>query len=185
MQTVVDTSQRVQQVAHRMAPRTLDELLALPFAAHEPLYRAAPTPSALTALNGDLVGRMLAVHTIDNTPLAGPLRAFAASDAFVWAGKSFTADNESQGTGINRVQVPGVLGRQRLFPFATYIGASAIDGRPAVILNYDLAENPPYIRRIHDEVREVSKGLYLGPAMWKGANSKTTVLWFGLDTGCR
>ena len=114
-----------------------------------------------------------------------PFLALAASHAFVWDGKSFASDDDASGSGINRVKVSGVLGRQRLFPFATHIGPSAIDGQKAIILNYDLPENPGYIQKIHDEVREVSPGLYLGPAMWKGQSSKTTVLWFALDTGKR
>ncbi len=128
---------------------------------------------------------MLAVKIVTATPLGDAIRRFAASKAFVWDGKSFKAESDVTGTGINRVAVPGVLGRQRLFPFETLIGPSSLDSRRAVILNYDLRENPNYIRKIHDEVREVSPGLYLGPAMWKGASGNTTVLWFALDTGKR
>lgn len=74
-----------------------------------------------------------------------------------------------------------MLGRQNLFPFETLIGPSEIDGEPAIILDYDLPENPGYIRKIHDEVRAVEPGLYLGPAMWTSASAKTTVLFFALD----
>ena len=42
--------------------------------------------------------------------------------------------------------------------------------------------NPGTIPKIHDEVREVAPGLFLGPAMWKGADKKTLVLWFALDS---
>lgn len=38
------------------------------------------------------------------------------------------------------------------------------------------------IRKIHDEVREVSPGVFLGPAMWKSGQERTLVLWFALDT---
>jgi hypothetical protein len=75
----------------------------------------------------------------------------------------------------------GVLGHQNLFPFATSFGPSSIDGRPTLILNYDLAANPSYIRMIHDEIREVAPGLFLGPAMWKRPKGNLLVLWFGLD----
>jgi hypothetical protein len=56
------------------------------------------------------------------------------------------------------------------------------DGEPCVVLDYDLDDNPFFIRKIHDEVREVSLGVYLGPAMWKGDAGPTHLLWFGLDT---
>ena len=52
----------------------------------------------------------------------------------------------------------------------------------ASALDYDLADNPALIRAIHDEVREVAPGLFLGPAMWKSARGPTLVLWFALDT---
>ena len=38
------------------------------------------------------------------------------------------------------------------------------------------------IRQIHDEIREVSPGLFLGPAMWKTKAAPAFVLWFALDT---
>jgi hypothetical protein len=79
------------------------------------------------------------------------------------------------------LHVPGVLGRQNLFPFATRFDASAIDGQPTLVLDYDLRVNPGYIRRIHDEIREVMPGLFLGPAMWKSGEQRTLVLWFALD----
>jgi hypothetical protein len=186
METVIENStSHASPSSTSEALHTLDSLAAKSFGELESLYRAAPAPSSLRPLDGDPVGRMLAVKIVSATPLGDPIRRFAASKAFVWGGKSFASEGDASGSGINRVKLAGVLGRQRLFPFATHIGPSAIDARPAIILNYDLPENPPYIQKIHDEVREVSPGLYLGPAMWKGASAKTTVLWFALDTGER
>jgi hypothetical protein len=125
---------------------------------------------------------MLAVRGLPPGDLLGSkLRAFAGSRAFVWDGKSFSAHSETTGAGINRVRVPAVLGSQNLFPFHTSIGPSRVDGRPAILLDYDLPENPGYIRRVHDEVRSVAKGLYLGPAMWKHKGDVTTVLYFALS----
>jgi hypothetical protein len=160
---------------------TLDSLAEKSYDALAALYARAKCPKSMRAIDGTPKGRMMAIRAIDRTPLASPLRAFAASRAFVWDGKSFTAKSDTEGTGINRVQIPGVLGRQNLFPFATRFGASAIDGAPALVLDYDLSDNPAYIRKIHDEVREVSPGLFFGPAMWKAASGPTTVLWFALD----
>jgi len=155
-----------------LAARSLDELAAL--------YRAARCPTNMHAADGALIGRMLAVRGVPS-PIAARLRAWAASPAFVWEGKTFQAASDTRGEGFNRVAVPGVLGRQRLFPFATSFGPSAIDGAPTLVLDYELAVNPPYIRRIHDEIREVAPGLFLGPAMWKRGGDKALVLWFALD----
>jgi hypothetical protein len=140
------------------------------------------------AADGALVGRMLAVRSLP-APIAGPLRRWAASASFLWEGKTFRATDEREGVGHNRVYVPRALGHQNLFPFDTRFGASAIDGKPTLVLDYDLAVNPTYIRHVHDEIREVSPGLFLGPAMWRSAigahaardERKTLLLWFALD----
>ena len=126
---------------------------------------------------------MLAVRTLDGSPLSPLVRSFAASRHFIWDGKTFASRSDTAGAGINRIAIAGALGRQNLFPFNTLFGPSAIDGQPALILDYDLLENPPWIRKIHDEVREVSPGLFLGPAMWKGRSGRVTLLWFALETG--
>ncbi len=162
---------------------TLDDLAARSYADLDALYRAGSVPASMHAVDGPLVGRMLRVRAVTESPLGELLRSFAGSKAFVWEGKTFAAEADSWGAGINRVVVPGVLGRQNLFPFHTRFDTSAIDGRRAIVLDYDRSENPPYIRKIHDEVRHVGSGVYLGPAMWKAAAGPTMVLWFALDTG--
>jgi hypothetical protein len=164
---------------------TLDSLARQSYAELEALYRAADAPRSMHAVDGVPKGRMLAVRYIDGVPVMRLLRAFAASPRFVWDGKTFSARSDEEGSGINRIRIPGALGRQDLFPFETLFGASAVDGRRALILDYDLPRNPPWIRKIHDEVREVAPGLFLGPAMWKAASGPTTVLWFALDTRVR
>ncbi len=156
----------------RLAAKTSDELDAL--------YRASRVSSSMHAADGALVGRMLAVRGLPGA-LGAPLRRWAASPSFVWEGKTFQADSDERGVGHNRVAVPGVFGRQNLFPFETSFGPSAIDGKPTLILDYDLGVNPGYIRKIHDEIREVSPGVFLGPAMWKRERDKLLVLWFALD----
>jgi hypothetical protein len=167
--------------ASRTSLHSLDSLAARSSDELDVLYRAAVVSTTMRAADGPLVGRMLAVRGLPAV-VAGPLRRWAAAPSFVWEGKTFQAASDTHGTGVNRVSVPGALGRQNLFPFATRFGASAIDGKPTLILDYDLSVNPGYIRRIHDEVREVAPGLFLGPAMWKTAEDKVLVLWFALDS---
>lgn len=129
------------------------------------------------ALEGRPMGRMLAVRGLRGGA-ARALARFAGSRAFPWGGKSFSGRGDA-GTGVNRVHLGG---RHQLFPFLTHVTASAIDGAPCVALDYDLRDNPGFIRAIHDEVREVETGLWLGPAMWKTASGPRLVLWFALDT---
>jgi hypothetical protein len=160
--------------------RDLDSLARMSFRDLDAAYRSATAPASMRAADGALRGRMLAVRGVRG-PLAARLTRWAGSSSFVWEGKTFTSSSDTAGIGHNRVRVDGVLGRQNLFPFATRFDASALDGRRALVLDYDLAVNPPYIRRIHDEVREVEPGLLLGPAMWKRGDDKVLVLWFALD----
>lgn len=165
----------------RTSALTLDALAAMSLAELDALYRTANVSTTMRAADGALVGRMLAVRGIGG-PIARSVRRWAASRSFVWEGKTFEASSDTRGMGHNRVFVPKALGRQNLFPFATSFGPSAIDGKPTLVLDYDLDANPGYIRQIHDEIREVSPGLFLGPAMWKGAKDKTLVLYFALDS---
>jgi hypothetical protein len=143
------------------------------------LFAEGKLPESLSELDGHPRGRMLAVRRLDRGPLSRVLRRFAAAARFPWGGKSFHARSADEGKGINRVHLGG---RHQLFPFETRISASAVDGDPAVVLDYDLPDNPGFIRAIHDEVRLVDRGLYLGPAMWKTADGPVLVLWFALDT---
>lgn len=159
---------------------SLDTLAKLTLTELDALYRGATVSSTMRAADGPLVGRMLAVRRLPGG-IAGAVRNWAASPSFVWEGKTFQSASDTRGMGHNRVSIPRVLGRQNLFPFATSFGASAIDGKPTLILDYDLDVNPGFIRHVHDEIREVAPGLFLGPAMWKSGNEKTLVLFFGLD----
>jgi hypothetical protein len=178
MQTTPTGSSMASQ---RSSLHTLDTLAERTGEELDALYRAATVPTTMHSADGQLVGRMLAVRGIPPA-LRAPLKRWAASPSFVWEGKTFQADSDARGTGHNRVYVPGVFGHQNLFPFATSFEPSSVDGKPALILDYDLDVNPGYIRRIHDEIREVAPGLFLGPAMWKGRKAKALVLWFALDS---
>ncbi|MBL9020087.1 MAG: hypothetical protein JNL83_38230 [Myxococcales bacterium] len=182
MQTQTPTTTPSTPSISARSSLTLDALAAMSLDELDALYRTATVSKTMHAADGALVGRMLAVRGLGG-PLAQGLRRFAASRSFVWEGKSFQATSDTKGTGINRVSIPKALGRQNLFPFATAFGPSAIDGKPTLVLDYALDVNPSYIQAIHDEIREVAPGLFLGPAMWKGAGGKKTlVLWFALDS---
>lgn len=175
------TTSTTGSTSRRDSLHTLDTLAARTSDELDALYRAANVSETMHSADGQLVGRMLAVRGVPPA-FSGPLRTWARSSSFVWEGKTFQASTDSRGVGHNRVFVPGVFGRQNLFPFETTFGPSAIDGKPTLILDYDLDVNPGYIRRIHDEIREVAPGLFLGPAMWKGRKQKSLVLWFALDS---
>jgi hypothetical protein len=155
----------------------LDALARMDVEALGRLY-ARGRVTTVAPLAGRPKGRMLAVRGLDRGGVFEALRRFAGARGFPWDGKSFAGTAE-RGTGVNRVRLGG---RHQLFPFLTRVTASVVDGAPCVALDYDLPDNPGLIRKIHDEVRDIGGGLYLGPAMWKGEGAPAFVLWFGLDT---
>jgi hypothetical protein len=166
--------------AGRVAPATrggqptLESLARMSFDELGALYRKGRVPASLKALEGAPRGRMLAlVGALGRGAPHAVLRTVARSRAFPWLGKTFRARESERGEGINRVRL---LGTREWFPFSTRIDPSAIDGAPCVLLDYDREENPFFIRRIRDELREVAPGLFLGPAMWKTSGAPFTVL---------
>ena len=156
-------------------PEQLDELLALPDHTLAQLYADATVPR-LDAVRGDLRGRMLA--TVVLPPAAARwARALASTSWFPWRGKSFSPRDDQHGEGINRVLVD----RLRLYRFETSIGPSRAGDFDALQLDYDLPENPFFIRPIEDELRQLRDGLYLGQAYLRLRGTASLVLYFGLS----
>lgn len=76
-----------------------------------------------------------------------------------WQGKKF---NQKTSTGINVFkQKDGTI--KELYPFKTYVGKGAVDTQLDTLkIDYDIPENPFWLRFILDEVVEVTPGKYLG-----------------------
>ncbi|HEX5964289.1 MAG TPA: hypothetical protein VFY51_00100 [Pyrinomonadaceae bacterium] len=155
----------------------LDALRQLSYAELDTLYRQARCPQAISEVNGDSRGAMLAWRSPQTGLIAWLLRAFGASPAFPWEGKSFEGGQET-GTGINRVNF---FGKRRWFPFKTRFAASFLDGKPTFQLDYSGPANPPFIRSIVDEIREIAPGLYLGPAALNFRGRPRPVLFFAVS----
>jgi hypothetical protein len=158
------------------AIRRLDDLVFLENDEMRLLYEAAPAP-AIRDLDGPLRGRMLAVPALPDVVTALP-RAWARTSSFPWRGKTFLPASDHAGHGKNRV----VSERVSLFRFTTKIAPSRHDGKPALELDYDHAENPGFIRLIEDEVRTIAPGLFLGQAWLRTKRAKHFVLWFALES---
>lgn len=156
----------------------LAALRRLNFKELEHLYRDGKRPAALSDLDGDARGAMLAWRSPGRGPLAWLLRSFGSSSIFPWEGKSFRSQNADQGEGINRINL---LKKMRWFPFKTRFAASFLDGKPSFFLDYSGPGNPPFIRSIVDEVREVAPGLYLGPAALLVRDKPRPILFFAVS----
>ena len=157
---------------------SLVDLRQMSFKELDELYRAGKRPAALSDLDGDAVGAMLAWRSPRRGPLAWMLKSFGASHAFPWEGKSFKSQSSDLGTGINRVKF---FGKRRWFPFKTRFEPSFLDGQPSFRLDYSGPGNPAFIRSIVDEVREVAPRLYLGPAALLVSGRPRSILFFAVS----
>ena len=168
-------AERSSAPAHANDALDLDALLAMGHRELSDLYAAAEVPS-IEELSGDLRGRML-VGPWASKPVADAMRRFSRQPYFPWRGKSFSAKSPDKGEGINRV----FRDRTRWFRFETEVGKSRAGDFDAVQLDYDLPENPFFIRAIKDEVRRVRPGLFLGQAWLKTGDKTHLALWFALE----
>ncbi len=157
---------------------TIADLREMTFVELEKLYRDAKRPGSLSDLDGDATGAMLAWRKPATGPIAAWLKSFGEPSKFPWEGKTFKATDADAGTGINRVNLSG---KRQWFPFKTRFGASFLDGKPSFILDYSGPSNPPFIRSIVDEVREVSPKLYLGPAALLVKGKPKPILFFAVS----
>jgi hypothetical protein len=144
----------------------------------EALYRHAQRPNSISALDGDATGAMWAWRVPRRGPVAWLLRTSGASTPFPWHGKSFQRLSGDAGEGINRI---ALFGKRRWFPFGTRFDASFLDGKPSFVLDYARPGNPPLIRSIVDEVREVAPGLFMGPAALKFRGRPRPILFFAVS----
>lgn len=156
-------------------PHTLDDLAKIDPDGLMALYKSARTPR-LEDLDGKLVGRMLAVPRLQQPNVKRFLDRFARSGLFPWQGKTFSHETAEHGHGVNRL-----LGeRVTWFRFHTSVGPSHAGDFDAVNLDYGQDGNPPLVRRVKDEVREVAPGLWLGLAYLRMRDGDHLGCFFGI-----
>ena len=139
------------------------------------MYRAARTPR-LEDLDGKLSGRMLAVPRLQKPQVKRFLERYAKSKLFPWQGKTFMHETEGHGHGVNRL-----LGeRVAWFHFETSIARSHAGDFDAVHLDYGHDGNPPLVRDVKDEVREIAPGVWLGLAYLRLRDGDHLACFFGI-----
>ncbi len=139
------------------------------------LFREGEPPNP--PLDGRTTGQVVAV---DIAPIVTPLTAGLLARWMPWQGKTFNAANSTGDNIFLRSSMPvaRVLfpfyrdyiddGAQtfRAFTFRTYIAAGQQDpDRQVFKIDYDSPANPPFtIRRILDELVQITDNYYLGKA---------------------
>jgi hypothetical protein len=165
----------METAGRRTAVRTLDDLAALGPDELMDLYLTARTPT-LEELDGKMSGRMLAVPRAQRPHVKAWLDKFSRSPLFPWQGKTFSHETADHGHGVNRL-----LGeRVTWFRFHTFVGKSHAGDFDAVHLDYSHDGNPPVVRKVKDEVREVAPGLYLGLAYLSMKDGEHLGCYFGI-----
>lgn len=102
--------------------------------------------------DGDADGIFLVVPVLGVSANASRLIGLVA-----WRGKVF---DRQQGAVINKILPLGV----RAVRARVYQEPSWLDGKAAIVLDY--SKTSFLARRVRDEIREISPGLYLGVVFW-------------------
>lgn len=171
------TAETVRGGTRERSAIDLDDLARSSIGELTRMYREARAPSSLDALAGTPAGRMLTVvGPLGHGPLRSAVAALARAPYFPWIGKRFEAFDDKSGQGINRVRLLG-----ERYRFELRYDRSVLDGERCVLLDYDLPDNPWFIRRIRDELREVRPGLFLGPALVRTRTEPKLALYFAVQ----
>jgi hypothetical protein len=146
-------------------------------------------PDALRALYG--VGRPTDPAELGDAPcgrlltvgegtglflLKRPFLRILDSSVLPWEGKFFDHGGNS---GKN------VFFGKPVFRFRAEVGASVIDGKPALILSFsDVSyKNPWPVRALGEELRTIGNGIAVGPGVFHGGSGAQKILfWFGLES---
>ncbi|HEX2236128.1 MAG TPA: hypothetical protein VHK89_07625 [Actinomycetota bacterium] len=166
--------------AHSWAVERLGELFA---------QGRAPDPPP----RGELAGRWLVVSF---SGVVDALERRIAALHMPWLGKRF---DPATATGVNVLtrgaRIPlsllwpaAGLGRERGdgriegVPFRTWSGHSAGDpGLRVLFVDYDLDANPPWARRVRDEVVDAGEGVYLGRTLLRVRDGVRPLGYFTLE----
>jgi hypothetical protein len=156
-----------------------EELRALSHEELMALYLASPAPESVRRIEGHPAGVAVAAIILRGGRLERRLRTWAESDRFLWHGKSFVTISDNEGWGYNRLGAGPMLDA---FPFRTFVGPSRIDGRPSLILDFNVPRNPWWERLTWDELREVGPGVFAGTTGLRVFGKYRALAWFACDT---
>ena len=146
------------------------------------LFQKGSAPGSVRAVEGHPAGVAIALSVFSGGRVERWLRRYSQSDRFVWHGKSFESISDAEGWGWNRLGVGPTLAA---LPFRTFVGPSRNDGAPTLVLDYDVAKNPWWLRPIWDELREVIPGVFMGTVGLRILGRHHRMAWFAVDTSRR
>jgi hypothetical protein len=114
--------------------------------------------------------------SIPQTLPDGDYKGHVAGYSGDWIGKTFDA---THGTGKNRFR--SANGVELRYPFKTVVGPGLADPVAVIKIDYDIAGNPQWLRRILDEIVQVGPSRYLGKIHLRLGPMHVTVGYFELE----
>lgn len=97
---------------------------------------------------------------VPDSPMSGFYDGSSSYFVGSWRGKFF---NQQDSTGINYFTSGLGVGSETRHPFETYVGSGIQDKNIKVLkLDYDVSENPFWLRLILDEIVQTEENKYLG-----------------------
>lgn len=97
----------------------------------------------------------------------------------IWRGKVFHHEAAGLVGGFNRIGL-GPLEFRR-YRFRASRARSIFSDRDVLLIDHNLPGNPDWVRRFHDELVEVSPGLYLASSHLRVRNQLRFMSYFTLD----
>lgn len=168
MTTSIRVSQQHQSVANKplieMNLAELDEYFS---------KLNAPTPAAL---KGKMKGKLYSIEGLRYLPLAirVPIHRLLQTALIPWKGKVF-----HDGKGANLAL--SIENSKEIGFYNIEAGETYNDHSPAVVLDYDVPENPVFMWNIRGELKEISTGYYLARMLYIVGGQVFTVLYFSLE----
>jgi hypothetical protein len=139
---------------------TAERALALSREEFIQLFKTLPAPE-FEGFAGEFTGYAHLGDTEESRQRVTAVMYDENSERGYWLGKAYKPETQDRGEGYNRWRRPG--GRvERNLRFGTHMGASHIDGRPALIMTYGSFSNRAGANDLIDEIRRLDEGLYLG-----------------------
>jgi hypothetical protein len=97
-----------------------------------------------------------AAGTAPTPALEGPYPGRVPGHVFAWQGKKFNAGD----TGINVFNAKD--GQYERYPFVTSVDAGVRTHNPVLKIDYNIPENPWWLKPVLDEVVQVAPDFYIG-----------------------
>lgn len=138
------------------------------------LFAQLPLPSRAQA-SGTWKGSLMALRGLGwlPRPLGQQVYRLLALPINPWQGKRLDRDS-----GDNCWLHPEGLAFGH---FRITQGPSPVDGQPALLLDYDVTENPALLRRIRGEARLFNEEVLLARMNWQTRNGQICLLYFTLS----